>query len=277
MQSFTVENRLDVTELEAIDQNDEEVAAAMFRSYFPDSGSAHRRHVPSRGERSFCAALGQPTSDKTTSTTLTRSRSEGGDSAPSTRDPPKALVDYDSSYSSEGSSSNSSTSSSSYSSSSSSDDDDLEDEIKRKEDVIRRKDKKATRLIEIIRQNNKEILELKARDLQRQRQTWKIVAEAKKTKDELIAKNLEIKCLLDMTEEQLQSLKLQNEWIKYYENVIYYYNTTMYNNQTGAVTAIHGRQLSPCMQNTTAVHSTAPQNTNHSDVSNSYFSTSSPW
>ena len=59
-----------------------------------------------------------------------------------------------------------------------------------------------------------EILEQKGRDLQRQRETWKIVAEAKKTKDELIAKNLEIKCLREMIEQQNQSVKVQNEWIR---------------------------------------------------------------
>ena len=118
--------------------------------------------------------------------------------------------EYDSDSDSTSSSSTSSSSSRSTSSSSNSDStysdtyshtdtiNDLNDELDRKESVIKQKDRKATRLISIIREKNMEIENLQKKNLDTQRSAWKSLAD--KNKELNIAKN-----------ERDQAITLHNE------------------------------------------------------------------
>ena len=91
--------------------------------------------------------------------------------------------DYDSDSSSTSSSSSSSSNSdSTYSDTYSHTDtiNDLNDELDRKESVIKQKDRKATRLISIIREKNQEIENLQKKVLDTQKSAWKCLADKNK-------------------------------------------------------------------------------------------------
>lgn len=61
----------------------------------------------------------------------------------------------------------------------------MREELARKEYVINRKDEKATRLIGIIRMKNNELWGLRKKNLDIQRNSWKISADNKKLKDQI--------------------------------------------------------------------------------------------
>lgn len=69
----------------------------------------------------------------------------------------------------------------------------MREELARKEYVINRKDAKATRLIHIIRLKNNELWGLRKKNLDTQRNSWKISADNKKLKDEIDELNSVIK------------------------------------------------------------------------------------
>tara|TARA_B100001094_G_scaffold319326_1_gene364012 strand:+ start:205 stop:771 length:567 start_codon:yes stop_codon:yes gene_type:complete len=92
--------------------------------------------------------------------------------------------DSDSSSTSSGSSASTSSSNSdstySYTNSHTDTINDLNDELDRKESVIKQKDRKATRLISIIREKNQEIENLKKKVLDTQKSAWKCLADKNK-------------------------------------------------------------------------------------------------
>ena len=104
------------------------------------------------------------------------------------------IVDPEYGSDSDSTSSSSTSSSSSRSTSSSSNSDstysdtyshtdtinDLNDELDRKESVIKQKDRKATRLISIIREKNMEIENLQKKNLDTQRSAWQSLADKNK-------------------------------------------------------------------------------------------------
>lgn len=65
------------------------------------------------------------------------------------------------------------------------------DEITRKEDIIVKKDQKATRLIGIIREKNNEINSLKKKNLDQQRLIWKLYKQAHSTSADAASKLIE--------------------------------------------------------------------------------------
>ena len=69
----------------------------------------------------------------------------------------------------------------------------MREELARKEYVINRKDAKATRLIGIIRMKNNELWGVRKKNLETQRNSWKISADNKKLKDEIDELNSVIK------------------------------------------------------------------------------------
>ena len=127
----------------------------------------------------------------------------------------KGLVDYDSDSSTESSSSDStyieSSTSSSSSSSSSSTEFKLEDEVERKEAVIRAKDRKATRLINIIRDKNSEIERLQKRDLDRQREGWKLLADMRRQRDAYIQLYQDSVNQSSVTEQKLNDITVERD------------------------------------------------------------------
>ncbi len=97
---------------------------------------------------------------------------------------------------------------------------DLNDELDRKESVIKQKDRKATRLISIIREKNMEIENLQKKILDTQRSAWKCVAE----------KNKEISTAKDERDQAINLHNRDSDLIQqaianatYYQNL--YYNT----------------------------------------------------
>lgn len=145
----------------------------------------------------------------------------------------KGLVDYDSDSSTESSSTDSTYTGSSSSSSSSSSNSSiakLEDELDRKEEVIRAKDRKASRLINIIRDKNAQIAELQKRDIDRQREGWRLLADMRGQRDNYIQLYQDSFNQLSVNQEKLNDIRVERD--NAITNYQYYYNLMSFRDST---------------------------------------------
>ena len=172
--------------------------------------------------------------------------------------------EYDSDSDSTSSSSTSSSSSRSTSSSSNSDStyshtdtiNDLNDELDRKESVIKQKDRKATRLISIIREKNMEIENLLKKNLDTQRSAWKSLAD--KNKELNIAKN-----------ERDQAITLHNEDSALTQQAIA--SATYYQNERDQAITLHNEDSALTQQ--AIASATYYQNLYYSTINNNSYYT----